>query len=360
MFKKITVFLFVFLISLPQLKSQTQEAQDTLIVGLNISPPFITEVEGELRGPSLWLWEQVARQHKIHYTLQEMSLDSLLRALETGQVDVSASPLTITSERHEKFDFTLPFYVAYSSVLIPKISAVQKALNFVRSFLSLGFFSALGALAFVILVFGFLEWYFEKNHNKEEFGHGIKGLWNGFWWSAVTMTTVGYGDKTPRTVGGRIVALIWMFTAIIIISGFTASIASSLTVNQMQSDKSALVDFKNKQFGTVESSGTQKWLTDNFYSNVLARANMDELIEALDKNKIDAIAYDRPLLQHLLKNDTLSNYSLLDIKYNPQFYAFGVRKDLQEELKKKISQSMLDHKESKDWEVRLAEYNLKQ
>ena len=38
-----------------------------------------------------------------------------------------------------------------------------------------------------------------------------------FWWAAVTMTTVGYGDKTPVTTGGRIVGLVWMFTSVIVI-----------------------------------------------------------------------------------------------------------------------------------------------
>ncbi|MGO2102628.1 MAG: ion channel [Psychroflexus halocasei] len=44
------------------------------------------------------------------------------------------------------------------------------------------------------------------------------------------MTTVGYGDKSPLSLGGRIVGLIWMFMAVIILSSLTAGIASALTV----------------------------------------------------------------------------------------------------------------------------------
>ena len=39
-------------------------------------------------------------------------------------------------------------------------------------------------------------------------------LTNAFWWSIVTMTTVGYGDIAPVTLGGRIIAVILMFFGI--------------------------------------------------------------------------------------------------------------------------------------------------
>ena len=99
----------------------------------------------------------------------------------------------------------------------------------------MNFVRALGALVFVIFIFGMLMWMFEKRDNKQEFDKGLKGIWEGFWWSAVTMTTVGYGDKAPLSFGGRVIALVWMFAAIIIISGFTASIASSLTLESSSS-----------------------------------------------------------------------------------------------------------------------------
>jgi len=353
--KRITVLLLFILTSV----FTSSQMPDSLIVGYNITPPFVNQENEEIHGPSIWLWEKIAEQYEIAYSIEEMQLDSLLNALANGNVDVSASPLTITSNRFEEIDFSVPFYVAHSSVLIKEISPTEKALNFLASFFSLNFFRAMGALAFVILIFGFLEWYFERKHNKDEFGGGIKGLWHGFWWSAVTMTTVGYGDKSPKTFGGRIVALVWMFTAIIIISGFTASIASSLTVTQIQSDSSALADFKEKKLGTVEASGTEEWLKDNFYNNVKSYKNSTLLIEALRNDEIDAVAYDRPLLQNILQSDTLSEFSLPDIKYNPQYYAFGINQNLPEELKRNISELILEQTESHDWKIVLSEYDLK-
>jgi len=47
---------------------------------------------------------------------------------------------------------------------------------------------------------------------------GFPSIAETFWWSIVTMTTVGYGDMVPRTVLGRLVAGAAMLSGIILIS----------------------------------------------------------------------------------------------------------------------------------------------
>ena len=309
-------------------------------------------------GPSVWLWEKVAKENDIHFEYQQMGLDSLLRALAAGNVDLGLSPLTITSERSERIDFSYPYYIAHSTILRKDVSTTRKTLEFLRSFFSINFFRALGALAFVIFIFGLLVWLFERHHNKEEFGKGLKGLWNGFWWSAVTMTTVGYGDKSPQTVGGKLVALVWMFTAIIIISGFTASIASSLTVKSIGSTFGNIQDFKEQTIGTIGESGTDEWLRNNFFTNKNTYTNMTALLQALDEDEIDGVAYDRPILQDILMTDSLAKYRLLELEFDPQFYAMGMSRNLPEDLKDRINLSILRNTEDMDWKVLLSEFGL--
>lgn len=354
MFKHFLLFLSLFFL----FSAKANTLKDTIIVGYFVTPPFVSQSENGLHGPSYKLWQKVEKDVFSHIEMKEMSFEQLIYATKNGKVDICISPLTITDERYKQMDFSVPYHIAYSSILVPKESSWQEATRFIGSFFSINFFRAMAALAVVILIFGFLAWIFERKGNAEEFGEGIHGLWHGFWWSAVTMTTVGYGDKSPKTFGGRMVALIWMFTAIIIISGFTASIASSLTVNSIGGTTNSIDDFKDKKLGTVAGSATNKWLENNFFNKRTAYKSVPEMIEGLKKGEIDAIAYDRPVLLDILKNDTREQFQLLPIRYNPQFYAMGFNRNLNNVTKQHISEGILRYTETLDWKVLLNEYGL--
>ncbi len=62
-------------------------------------------------------------------------------------------------------------------------------------------------------------------------------LINAFWWSIVTLTTVGYGDITPTTIGGRIIGILIMFLGIGILGMFTATIAGVLVEKKLKEDR---------------------------------------------------------------------------------------------------------------------------
>ncbi|MDQ1278739.1 MAG: N-terminal protein [Thermodesulfobacteriota bacterium] len=65
-------------------------------------------------------------------------------------------------------------------------------------------------------------------------GSNINSVWDGVWWAIVTMGTVGYGDKYPVTVGGRMVGIFLIFTGVGLMSLFTATIASTFVERRMK------------------------------------------------------------------------------------------------------------------------------
>jgi len=357
------VLLFLLLLGQgPQLAAQAAEElpQDTITIGYYDSPPFVINATGDQpEGVSIWLWKLIQEEMRLPYQMKRMPLDSLLAGLSSGTVDMSLNPLTITSERSVAFDFSSPYYISNATVMVDAATPWEQGLQFLRSFFSINFLRAILALFVVIFIFGFIAWLFEHRENPEEFQPGWKGIWSGIWWSAVTMTTVGYGDKAPRSTGGKLVALIWMFAAIIIISGFTASIASSLTVNRLGGDRSDIFAFKEIPLATVAGSATEEWLREHFFKEIETFSSLQECRSALEEEEVKAVAYDAPLLTYMAEKDSLARFDVLPLSYNLQLYAFGFSEQLSDELKEQISVELLRVTESSDWEVLLTEYGLR-
>jgi hypothetical protein len=64
-------------------------------------------------------------------------------------------------------------------------------------------------------------------------GKGIDYI-DGLWWAIVTLTTVGYGDIAPESVGMRLVAVWVIASGIVSVALATAAIAARMAVARMQ------------------------------------------------------------------------------------------------------------------------------
>ena len=80
----------------------------------------------------------------------------------------------------------------------------------------------LAALIFFIFLFGYL--FYVSEPDVRNFGDGI-------WWALVTITTVGYGDITPVTTLGRVVASSLMLLGLGLIATITAIVSAKFIQN---------------------------------------------------------------------------------------------------------------------------------
>ncbi len=293
-------------------------------MGIKNAPPFAMHSdERGWHGLSVELWEQVAKDLDVEYRFREYDLEGLLAAVEQGEIDVAVAALTITPERERIFDFTHGYYLAGQGIAV---TTEQDArwLAILDSFLSPHFLGTVASVLMLLLAVGALVWLFERRRNKDMFGGTVKqGLASSFWWAAVTMTTVGYGDKAPITPAGRFVGLIWMFASIIVLSAFIATISSTLTVHGMSDGIDGPEDLGGVRVVSVAGSASAEWLRANRIS-FAGRVNLEEALDALRRGFADAAVYDAPLIEYQVRQDPESKIVMLPRRFDLQPYAFAV------------------------------------
>ncbi|MDG1734267.1 MAG: ion transporter [Crocinitomicaceae bacterium] len=84
-------------------------------------------------------------------------------------------------------------------------------------------FSVVSLILFYLSAVGI--YYFENSVQPEAFS----SIFSSLWWSVVTLTTVGYGDVIPITIGGRIFTFIILMIGLGIIAIPSGMISSALT-----------------------------------------------------------------------------------------------------------------------------------
>ena len=86
-------------------------------------------------------------------------------------------------------------------------------------------FFPLVLLSIVTYLMAFSIYIIERNNDAEHFGSIVRA----FWFSIVTMTTIGYGDITPTTSLGKVLAISFGIIGIICVALLTANIIESNT-----------------------------------------------------------------------------------------------------------------------------------
>ena len=329
---------------------QLQAANQPLIVGVKVAPPFVIEDHGKYSGLAIDLWQEVAADHGWKYVYKPYDLEGLLAAVGDSKVDVGLGAITATAAREKRMDFAHPII---SSGLGVAVRGGQTAgwLAVARALVSPAFLKVIATLALLLFVVGFLVWQLEHKRNPEQFGGTRRqGIFSGFWWAMVTMTTVGYGDTAPRTVGGRVIGLVWMLSALIIVSFFTASITSALTVGQLSDRVRSGADLGGMQIASVPSSTSANWLARQGFGFDKA-TDVDAALGDLAAGRVDAVVYDAPLLRWDIHQHYRGRLKVLPLVLERQDYAFALPSGSR--LREPIDTSLLQRINAPDWPERL-------
>ena len=353
-------FLFVLIITLAtspashsQMLGVTSESRE-LVVGTKVAPPFAIKAEdGSWHGISIDLWRRIARQTHLNYRFQETTLEGLTDGVADGSLDAAVAALTVTLPRLRMVDFTLPFYSTGLGIAVADNTSITWW-PVVTNIFSLGFLRAVAALFAVSVSVGVLLWLVERRHN-EHFGTHHRGLGSSLWWSAVAMTQGGgaAGEKVPVTLPGRLLAIIWMVTSVVVIASFTAALSSALTLNQLRGSVHNEADLRYVRAAAIAGTETTEYL-DRERIGHQDFPNPEASLQALRKGNIDAVVYDRPMLLWLVNQNFSRALRVLPTTFDPQVYAIALPSG--SNLRTPINLALLDAVRSDWWQETVSTY----
>lgn len=158
---------------------------------------------------------------------------------------------------------------------VPDVLSNQMGMAYM--FVSASFVNFVAVFFFFVLFMGHFFWFFERTENENHFrGFYAEGVMDGLWFAIVTVTTVGYGDKTCITPMGRLLGAFWMLFGLICFGLFGGQVVSQLrdmqeaaniqdismlagsTVgvlsNAFPAELSSIYGFSAKEYSTIDSA----------------------------------------------------------------------------------------------------------
>jgi polar amino acid transport system substrate-binding protein len=318
-----------------------------LIVAVAESPPFaIQNADGVWSGLSVDLWREIADQLQLRYDLREVDLARIADLLRDRTVDAGLGAIAVSAEGEAVHDFSQPYHATGLS-FAERSTGAPSWRSAMGSALSpqLLVISAL-IVAGTILV-GILIAVLERRHNAAEFGGPLRrGVASGVWWAAVTISTVGYGDTTPKTASGRSLAMAWMFVGAAALSIFTATVTSILTVSSLQSVVHVPSDLFRLRLGAVGGGGGAEFLAREHHAFTPFRTYEDAL-DALAEQRVDALVANRASLRYLVNGSWHGVLRVSPIVLEPISYAVALTSA--SPLRESIDQALLRIIEEDRW-----------
>ncbi|MDD5649807.1 MAG: transporter substrate-binding domain-containing protein [Candidatus Nanoarchaeia archaeon] len=312
------VVLFILLVSF-------SVSSDTLKVAVYDFPPCVILEQGKNpTGFDVEVFEEIAKRAKLDIKYEiPATFSELLDGMQNGIYDAAISGITITGEREAKFDFSHPYLNSGLSICVNKDKEVNILNVLILYFKQMGTpFKIFG----VFLLLGIIGiWVVERGRLFHK--NPIKGAGDGLYWIITTITTVGYGDKTPQTPIGKFITIIVMLVGIgFIFPYIIASMNTALTTEKTESAINSVQDLIEKKVATEKGTTAEAYVKGMSCIGTYTE-KIEDAYDLLANNKVDAVIFDMPTLKYYVSNAGKKRCKIAGEMFDKQSYGFALKQD---------------------------------
>lgn len=306
------------------------EEEKILRVATKRLEPFVVYKNMRYTGFSIELWKKIAGEMGMSYELYGVNTTAkLLDEVKRGAADVAIAGIGITSTREKNLDFSHPFFESGLQIMVAREFETPLGTIFMKVLsilLSPGLMYGVGIFLMGLLVAAHIIWLLERRHNPTFSDNYLYGIWQSVWWAVVTVTTVGYGDIAPKGKMGRLFGMIWILVGYFVFAYFTASVTTTVALQEIRGAINGPEDLFGKKVATVEKSPAADYL-EHQGIHPLYFEDIEDVFESLKTGAADAVVYDAPVLQHYASQKGRGNVELVGLIFQEQIYGIALQVD---------------------------------
>ncbi|SHO81514.1 Glutamine ABC transporter, periplasmic glutamine-binding protein [hydrothermal vent metagenome] len=327
---------------------------ETLKVGIKASEPWVMydkNIKVEERKPigfSIDLWNKIAKELNIKTQwIYYNSTSDLIKSVKSGDVNLSISAITITSNREKEIDFSSSMYELGLQVMVDATKSSASVLELMAKEINKMITLKSILIFFIFLLITIhLRWFIDKrNINSKLFSKKyFPGIIDSFWWGITMLVTW----ETPPNKGlARVIDLMWHIVGIIAISILTAIVTSALTAQAIGGSIRSEKDLAGKYIAVIANDAPRKYV-EKIGANIIPVDTLQEAIKLVRLGKADALVHDGPRLVYLANKINKKEHKQVLLvsrfKFNPQNY--GIAFPSNSPLKELVDRELLKLRES--------------
>lgn len=325
--------------------SSAQTQPESLRVATRLVKPFVFEDKGKLTGFSVELWSEIARQLNVKSEfVVKPTVRDLLASVNDQEANLGIAAISITAERELKWDFSQPMFDAGLQILVAAQAAESSLIgNIVSGIFTRDFLLMIGLVIVLIAIPAHIVWFLERRPSGSLLTRRsyFPGIFEAAWWASATLAT--QADQMPKSALARVAAVLWMFTSVIFIAYFTASVTSNLTLQQLRGDIDGPEDLPGRTVASVKGSTSVDYLRQH-NAEVVEFPKVEEAYQALQQGQVSAVVYDAPVLLYYASHEGKGKVQTAGPIFRKENY--GIVFPDKSLLRKRVNEALLKLKEN--------------